>query len=129
MYDNIVNNMSSVEKTHYKYSDQKVIVGGYYLNDLLLHQNNGTVKGGGGTAIYSKLEKYGIPAGLYVSPVSNNIGLHKIETIIVEKYDFENTGKLLDNLDKGVIKNIHNNTRKKEVQSEVREKKKQTRKR
>jgi len=122
--------MKFVEKNDYKYSDQKVVVGGHYLNDLLLHQNNRILEGGGGgTAIYSKLEKYGVPAGLYVSPVSNNIALRKIETIIVEKYDFENTGKLLDNLDKGVIKNIHNNTRKKEVHNEVREKKKRTRKR
>ena len=124
MYD-AMKNMKFVEKNDYKYSDQKVIVGGHYLNDLLLHQNNRIIEGGGGTAIYSKLEKYGVPAGLYVSPVSNNIALHKIETIIIEKYDFENTGKLLDNLDKGVIKNIHNNTRKKEV----REKKEKTRKR
>jgi hypothetical protein len=110
--------MNLVEKTDYKYSDQKVIVGGHYLNDLLLQQNNSNLEGGGRgkTAIYSKLENYGVPAGLYVSPhVSNIPRIHKIETIIVKQYDCENMRKLFDNLDTGVIKNLDNKTRKKDL--------------
>ena len=111
----MVNNIHFVEKNDYKYSGEPVIVGGHYLNDILkINNNNNNFLEGGGTAIYSKLEKYGVPAGLYVSPISNNTTLHKIETIIDDHYDFEKMSKLYDNLYTGIVKNIHKNTRKQE---------------
>ena len=122
MVNHLIQNLHLVEKHDYKYPDQTVKVGGHYLNELLLINNN-NLKGGG--TIYSKLEKYGVPAGLYVSPISNHPALYKIETIIVEQYDVEKMGILHDNLYTGLIKTIHNNTRKKES----RKKKEKTRKR
>ena len=126
MVNHLIQNLHLVEKNDYKYPDQTVTVGGHYLNELLLNNNNNNnnnLKGGG--TIYSKLEKYGVPAGLYVSPISNHPALYKIETIIVEQYDVEKMGILHDNLYTGLIKTIHNNTRKKED----RKKKEKTRKR
>jgi hypothetical protein len=123
MVNNLIQNIHLVQKPHYADLDKNVTVGGHYLNELLLNNNN-NLKGGG--AIYAKLEKYGIPAGLYVSPISNNnLTLHKIETIIVKQYDYEKMDNLHNNLYTGIIKNIHNNTRKKEN----RQKKEKTRKR
>ena len=63
MTSHFINNIQLVEKNDYRDLNRLVTVGGYYLNDVLIHQNNNTLKGGG--AIYSKLENYGVPAGLY----------------------------------------------------------------
>ena len=119
----MINKIHFVEKHDYKYSGQPVIVGGHYLNDIL--KNNNNFLEGGGSSIYSKLEKYGVPAGLYVSPISNNTTLHKIKTIIENQYDFEKMNKLYNNLYTGIVTNINNNTRK----LEKRYKKEKTRKR
>ena len=110
MTSHFINNIQLVEKNDYRDLNRLVTVGGYYLNDVLIHQNNNTLKGGG--AIYSKLENYGVPAGLYVSPIPNAHTLHKIETIIVEKYDLEKMKTLHDKLYTGIINTVNTNTRK-----------------
>ena len=106
-----INNIQLVNKNDYRDLNNSVTVGGYYLNHLLLDQNNHNSLKGGGT-IYSKLEKYGVPAGLYVSPIPTPHTLHKIETVIVEKYDLEKMKNLHDKLYTGIINTVDTNTRK-----------------
>ena len=114
MTNNFINSINLITKNDYHNVNNLVTVGGYYLNDLLVYENNNhnnnTLKRGG--AIYSKLENYGVPPGLYVSPIPNSHTLHKIETVIVENYDLDKMKNLHDKLYTGIIHTVNNNSRK-----------------